>query len=205
MIKKRFDIFTVKDYKRVIGRMKELILEGKVDSIKEEFGEYTNSVWEESGDFLCASNNSHFEENGLLDVIEISDFRTSNKDALLFIQGDIEKGKTMISYLVRNDSCDVFVASEHSNVEDLVKQLNKEYEALSFFNDLFTKIDDLIDEQNQELLDLNDEYDEEINADFFFENFAQLLDAYLCPEHLNPKFKYLKVLIDELVKITKIR
>ncbi|MBQ8997061.1 MAG: hypothetical protein IJ086_00040 [Clostridium sp.] len=60
-----------------------------------------------------------------------------------------------------------------------------------------------LDEENQELLDLNDKYETKINADFFFENFAELLDAYICPKHLGPKFKYFEDLIAELSEIVR--
>ncbi len=196
MIKKRFDIFNVEDYKKVIGRMRELIETSQEDKIRKEFGCSTNDVWDSSGDFLNSGNS----DTDSLDIIHItSDY--CNEDAYLYLTGDVEADNAFLFYLVRNDNCDVFDIGKFSTVEELVAQLNSEYKALVFFDNLFNKVEKLLEKDDEALLDLNKRYSETINAKYFFNNFSLFLEAYLNPKSHYHKVQFIKEMVDNLVKI----
>lgn len=198
MIEKRFNIFNVEDYKKIIGRMRELIEASEENKIKEEFGYSTNDVWDSCGNFLSEGDSG----TDSLDIIHItSDY--CNEDAYLYLIGDVENDKAMLCYLVRNDNCDVFDIGKFSTVEELVKQLNEEHDALVFFDKLFNKIEQLLEKDDETLLDLNERYSETINTKYFFDNFDLFLEAYLNPNSHYRKVQYTKELIKSLTELVK--
>lgn len=198
MVEKRFDIFNAEDYKKVIGRMRELIEASQENKIKEEFGCSTNDVWDSCGNFLSEGDSG----TDSLDIIHItSDY--CNEDAYLYLMGDVENDKAMLCYLVRNDNCDVFDIGMFSTAEDLVKQLNEEHDALVFFDKLFNKIEQLLEKDDETLLDLNERYSETINTKYFFDNFDLFLEAYLNPNSHYRKVQYIKELIKSLTELVK--
>ena len=199
MVEKRFDVFTTENYKKVIGRMRELIVSNECDKIKEEFGNPTNDIWETSSNFLSRTG----ADTGELDIIHFtSDY--SNIDAYLYLAGDVENGDATLCYVVRNENCDVFDIGEFSSVEELVEQLNKEYNALVFFDELFTKVEKLLEDNNDKLRELNMEYEEKINTNYFFNNFDTFTEAFINPNNRSRKVRYFKEMIDDLVKVTEL-
>ena len=103
----------------------------RANKIKEEFGNHTNDIWDTSSDFLSGEG-----DLDLLDIIHITSDYT-NTDAYLYLVGDVENNGATLCYLIRNESCDAYPIGEYTNVKDLVSQLNKEYQALLFFDNLF--------------------------------------------------------------------
>lgn len=199
MLEKRFNIFDVENYKKVVGRMRELIESNQEGKIKEEFGNSTNDVWDISGNFLKIGH-----ELDSLDIIHITSDYT-NTDAYLYLVGDVENNSATLFYLIRNDTCDVFTIGEYTSVEDLVSQLNKEYEALSFFDNLFNKVEEMLisEEDNEDFYDVMYSYKENINTEYYFNNIDVFLEAYLNPKSHNRKIQYITQMVDDLVKVIK--
>ena len=176
MVEKRFDLLTVESYNKVIERCRELINESKFDEIEKEFGYPTNAVWETSGDFL----NPNSSDGETLDILHFSMYEYTDKDAYLYLTGDVEsEDGAMLCYLVRNNECDVYDIGKFHSIEELVEQINKEYNAMVYYNDLFEKVEGLRSNNDEGLEDLCEIYSVDINSDYLFENLDTFFEAYI--------------------------
>lgn len=196
MVEQRFNLLTVEDYNKVIGRCKELIGMSKFDDIEKEFGCTTNGIYETSGDFLNPS-----DDNGTLDILYFSNDYT-NKDAYLYLIGDVEgQDGAQLFYLVRNNSCDVFPIGTYKSVEDIVKQINKEYKAMKYFDILFNKVEELKEKEDERLEDLCSIYSTDISADYLFENLDSFFESYLNPSSRLHSVYTAKKITEDLEKL----
>lgn len=178
MVEKRFDLLTVESYNKVIGRCRELINASMFNEIEKEFGYPTNAVWENSGDFL----NPGSSETESLDILRFSMDEYTDKDAYLYLVGDVEgKDGAMLCYLVRNSKCDVYDIGKFTSVEETVAQINKEYQAMVYYDNLFKKVEELRRNNDEDLEDLCEIYSTDINVDYLFENLDIFLESYLNP------------------------
>lgn len=176
MVEKRFDLLTVESYNKVIKRCRELINKSEFDEIEKEFGYPTNAVWETSGDFL----NPASSDGETLDILHFSMNEYTDKDAYLYLTGDVEsEDGAMLCYLVRNSKCDVYGIGKFNSIEELVTQIKKEYNAMVYYNDLFKKVEELRTNNDKDLEDLCEIYSVDINSDYLFENLDTFFEAYI--------------------------
>lgn len=196
MVEQRFNLLTVESYNKVIGRCRELIAMSKFDDIKKEFGYPTNGIYETSGDFLNPS-----DDDGTLDILYFYNDYT-NKDAYLYLIGDVEgKDGATLFYLVRNDSCDVYPVGTYKSAEELVEQINKEYNAMKYFDSLFSKVEELKEKKDEELEDLCFVYSADISADYLFENLDSFFESYSNPNSRLHSVYTAKKITEDLEKL----
>ena len=60
-----------------------------------------------------------------------------------------------------------------------IEQINKEYNAMVYYNDLFEKVEGLRSNNDEGLEDLCEIYSVDINSDYLFENLDTFFEAYI--------------------------
>lgn len=200
MVEKRFDLLTVENFNNVVGRCRELISASKFDEIEKEFGYPTSAIWDNSGNFLKPDGNGE----DVLDILCFYMSEYSNKEAYLYLMGDIDgEDGAILGYYVSDVYNDIIEIGNFKSVEELVSQINKEYEALKYFNILFNKIEEVKPKIYSELYDLEKLYSVDIDVDYLFENLDVFLESYVNPNcRLSSVYKAKQITkkLEQLVK-----
>lgn len=193
MLNKRFNVFEVKECERVLSRLKKLFKTGQEDLITKEFKNTTNYIWDSNGNFFEGN-----DDEGSLDIV-VMKLKNTNKDAILYLAGDIFNGSANILYVVRNEACDVIEVATVSTIEELVNVLNKELEFLTYYDNIFGNISDKLSEKD--LRTLYYKYEDNINEEYFFNNFDYFRQGYLYDDKFRFNELKMKALTEDLLKM----
>lgn len=98
---------------------------------------------------------------------------------------------------------DLFEIGNFKSVEELVSQINNEYEALNYYDNLFSQIEEMKSEIYEGLYELEERFSIKIDVDYLFENLDVFLESYINPQYrLNTVYatKQITKSLEELVR-----